>query len=92
MSYEKVAYYVSIILDDLTEHVYEDLKLNHEEELFMNELKQELQIIEGLDEEDYKDGAAGGTARRTVETIPADRSGDRFVEGPVARRCQPGRN
>ena len=51
--HEKVAYYVSIILDDLTEEVYEDLKLNHEEELFMNELKQELQIIEGLDEKDY---------------------------------------
>lgn len=51
--HEKVAYYISIVLNDLAGDVYEDLELNQEEKKFMKELTQELQIIEGLDEENY---------------------------------------
>lgn len=51
--YEKIAYYVPIVLKDLLEELYEDIKLTIEQIKFINELFQELEIIENLDYENY---------------------------------------
>lgn len=52
--YEKVAYYVQLVLDDLKNDEYEDMELTAEQNNLINELSRELQLVENLAEEDYQ--------------------------------------
>lgn len=52
-NHEKVAYYVPIVLADLSNDEYEDIELTNEQIALINELNQDLKIIDGLDEENY---------------------------------------
>lgn len=52
-NHEKVAYYVPIVLADLSNDEYEDIELTNEQIALINELNQDLKVIDGLDEENY---------------------------------------
>lgn len=53
-SYEKVEYYVSLVLDDILNDEYEDVILTPSQTQQIHEFKQELQTIHSLDNENYQ--------------------------------------
>lgn len=52
--YEKVAYYVPIVLRDIINDEYEDVELSPKQDDQIKEFYKELELVESLDEEDYQ--------------------------------------